>query len=62
MWFDRPETEAPAWYRAHTHPVAGEALRLFHEDPAMARVAAEVGVSRAIRRPSASATPSARLR
>ncbi len=28
VWFDRPETEAPAWYRAHTHPVAGEALRL----------------------------------
>ncbi|GHB25887.1 hypothetical protein GCM10010346_56840 [Streptomyces chryseus] len=27
--------------------MAGEALRLFHEDPAMARVAAEVGVSRA---------------
>jgi AraC-like DNA-binding protein len=51
VWFDRPETEAPAWYRAHTHPVAGEALRLFHEDPAndwtLARVAAEVGVSRA---------------
>ncbi|MFD9905948.1 AraC family transcriptional regulator [Streptomyces sp. NPDC059063] len=50
-WFDRPEAEAPAWYRAHTHPVAGEALRLFHEDPAhhwtLDRVAAEVGVSRA---------------
>ncbi|MFI6985497.1 AraC family transcriptional regulator [Embleya sp. NPDC050154] len=50
-WFDRPETEAPAWYRAHTHPVAGEALRLFHEDPTNdwtpARVAAEIGVSRA---------------
>ncbi|MFI6522775.1 AraC family transcriptional regulator [Spirillospora sp. NPDC050679] len=50
-WFDRPGTEAPAWYRAHTHPVAGEALRLFHEDPAgdwtLARVAAQIGVSRA---------------
>ncbi|WP_116025161.1 AraC family transcriptional regulator [Thermomonospora umbrina] len=50
-WFDRPETKAPAWYQAHTHPVAGEALRLFHENPArdwtLARVAAEVGVSRA---------------
>ncbi|GAA0939561.1 AraC family transcriptional regulator [Nonomuraea longicatena] len=51
VWFDRPEAEAPAWYRAFTHPVAGAALRLFHEDPAndwtLARVAAEVGVSRA---------------
>jgi AraC-like DNA-binding protein len=51
VWFDRPETEAPAWYRAHTHPVIGQALRLFHEDPArhwtLASVAAEVGVSRA---------------
>ncbi|MDG4762655.1 AraC family transcriptional regulator [Solwaraspora sp. WMMD406] len=51
VWFDRPDSEAPAWYRAHAHPVAGEALRMFHEDPAndwtLARVAAEVGVSRA---------------
>ena len=51
VWFDRPETEAPAWYSAQSHPVAGQALRLFHEDPAqdwtLARVAAEVGVSRA---------------
>ncbi|MFD4024423.1 AraC family transcriptional regulator [Streptomyces sp. NPDC058576] len=51
VWFDRPGTEAPAWYRAHDHPVAGEALRLFHENPAgdwtLVRVAAEVGVSRA---------------
>ncbi|MFJ6661229.1 AraC family transcriptional regulator [Streptomyces sp. NPDC091377] len=51
VWFDRPETQAPAWYQAHTHPVAGEALRLFHEAPAnhwtLERVAAEVGVSRA---------------
>jgi AraC-like DNA-binding protein len=51
VWFDRPESEAPAWYRAFTHPVAGQALRLFHEDPAndwtLTRVAAEVGVSRA---------------
>ncbi|MFJ8843677.1 AraC family transcriptional regulator [Streptomyces cyaneofuscatus] len=50
-WFDRPETEAPAWYRAHAHPVAGEALRLFHQDPAndwsLERLAAEIGVSRA---------------
>ncbi|MCF2526593.1 AraC family transcriptional regulator [Yinghuangia soli] len=50
-WMDRPETEAPAWYRAHSHPVAGEALRLFHEAPAedwtLARLAAAIGVSRA---------------
>jgi AraC-like DNA-binding protein len=51
VWFDRPETDAPAWYNAHAHPVIGQALRLFHEDPAhhwtLANVAAEVGVSRA---------------
>lgn len=50
-WFDRPETEAPAWYRAHAHPVIGRVLQLFHEAPAhhwtLATVAAEVGVSRA---------------
>lgn len=51
VWFDRPETAAPAWYRAYAHPVIGRVLRLFHEDPArpwtLAVVAAEVGVSRA---------------
>lgn len=50
-WFDSPGTAAPAWYRAHTHPVAGHALRLFHESPArdwtLTRIASEVGVSRA---------------
>ncbi|MFI6478248.1 AraC family transcriptional regulator [Nonomuraea sp. NPDC050663] len=50
-WFDRPETESPSWYQAYAHPVAGEALRLFHENPAhgwtLERVAAEIGVSRA---------------
>jgi AraC-like DNA-binding protein len=50
VWFDRPETEAPAWYRAHGHPVIGQVLRLFHDAPArhwtLATVAAEVGVSR----------------
>lgn len=50
VWFDRPETEAPAWYRAHGHPVAGQALRLFHDEPArhwtLTSIAAEVGVSR----------------
>ncbi|MQS05655.1 AraC family transcriptional regulator [Streptomyces alkaliphilus] len=51
VWLDRPESEAPPWYRAHTHPVVGEALRLFHEQPAdnwtLGRVATEIGVSRA---------------
>lgn len=51
VWFDRPDTEAPPWYRAYTHPVVGEALRLFHDDPARAwklnTVAAKIGVSRA---------------
>lgn len=47
VWFDRPDIEAPAWYRAHTHPVAGEALRLFHESPADDWTLARVGVSRA---------------
>ncbi|MGY4721717.1 AraC family transcriptional regulator [Naumannella cuiyingiana] len=48
-WFDRSGTDAPPWYRAFAHPVAGEALRLFHEEPAkpwtLAKVAAELKVS-----------------
>ena len=51
VWFDRPGSEAPAWYRAYDHPVVGHALRLLHEDPAyhwtLAGLASEVGVSRA---------------
>lgn len=50
-WFSRPEAEAPAWYRAHSDPTVGQALRLLHNDPAMpwtvADLAAKVGVSRA---------------
>ena len=48
-WFAREE--APAWFRAHTDPVVGHALRLLHNNPAypwtVASLAAEVAVSRA---------------
>lgn len=51
-WFCRPEADAPAWYRAHTDPVVGHALRLLHDEPArpwtVASLAAAVGVSRAV--------------
>ncbi|WP_410586794.1 AraC family transcriptional regulator [Amycolatopsis sp. lyj-23] len=50
-WFDRPDTSAPAWYRAHEDPVAGQALRLLQHQPGepwtVAKLAADVGVSRA---------------
>jgi AraC-like DNA-binding protein len=49
-WFARPEAEPPAWYRAHSDPVVGHALRLLQNDPArpwtVATLAAETGVSR----------------
>jgi AraC-like DNA-binding protein len=48
-WFARPD--APAWYRAHTDPVVGQALRLLQHQPAepwtVAKLAANAGVSRA---------------
>lgn len=48
-WFARPE--APAWYRAHTDPIVGQALRLMQHQPAqpwtVAKLAANVGISRA---------------
>lgn len=51
-WFDRPEAEAPAWYRAQADPVVGTALRLMQNNPAepwtVAAIAAESGVSRAV--------------
>jgi AraC-like DNA-binding protein len=50
-WFSRPEAQAPAWYRAHSDPVVGRALRMVHNNPAhpwtVATLAAETGVSRA---------------
>ncbi|MCZ8380125.1 AraC family transcriptional regulator [Mycobacterium sp. CPCC 205372] len=49
-WFDRPGGEPPAWWAAQRDPVAGEALRLLHADPAapwtVATLADRVGVSR----------------
>jgi AraC-like DNA-binding protein len=50
-WFDRPEAEAPGWYRAHGDPVVGQALRLLHENPSypwtVGTLADKVGLSRA---------------
>ncbi len=50
-WFSRPEAETPAWYRAHTDPIVGKALRMLHNNPAhpwtVAELAAECGISRA---------------
>ncbi|TMR98910.1 helix-turn-helix transcriptional regulator [Nonomuraea basaltis] len=50
-WFTRPGAELPAWYRAHSDPVVGRALRLLHADPAhpwtLGALAAKTGASRA---------------
>jgi AraC-like DNA-binding protein len=50
-WFSRPEAEAPAWYRAHSDPVVGRALRMLLNNPGhpwtVAALASETGVSRA---------------
>jgi AraC-like DNA-binding protein len=50
-WFTRPGAEVPAWYRAHSDPVIGPALRMLHSDPAhpwtLPALAARTGVSRA---------------
>jgi AraC-like DNA-binding protein len=50
-WFNRPEAEAPAWYRAHGDPIIGPALRLLQQYPdrpwTVAALATEVAVSRA---------------
>jgi AraC-like DNA-binding protein len=50
-WFARPEAAAPDWYRAHSDPVVGHALRLLHHNPAhswtVAELARETGASRA---------------
>lgn len=50
-WFTRPGAQVPAWYRAHSDPVVGPALRLLQADPAhpwtLPALAARTGVSRA---------------
>lgn len=50
-WFSRPGAEAPAWYRAMSDPVVGQALRLLQNEPAhpwtVAALADRTGVSRA---------------
>lgn len=50
-WFDRPEAETPAWYRALGDEVVGPALRAMHDEPerawTVAELAARAGVSRA---------------
>jgi AraC-like DNA-binding protein len=50
-WFARPEAAAPGWYRAHSDPVVGPALRLLQNDSAhpwtVAELAAAGGSSRA---------------
>ncbi|MER7604665.1 AraC family transcriptional regulator [Nocardioides sp. NPDC127503] len=50
-WFTRPGAETPAWYRAHSDPVVGHALRLLDDDLArpwtVESLAAATGVSRA---------------
>ncbi len=50
-WFARPDAGAPAWYRAHSDPVVGRALRMLHNNPAhpwtVGSLAAAAGVSRA---------------
>lgn len=50
-WFARPAANAPDWYRAHSDPVVGHALRLMHHNPAhpwtLAELAQQSGLSRA---------------
>ncbi|MGH2394642.1 MAG: cupin domain-containing protein, partial [Candidatus Limnocylindria bacterium] len=50
-WLARPDSGAPAWYRAGSDPVVGRALRTLHNNPAhpwtVASLAAATGVSRA---------------
>lgn len=50
-WFDRPEANTPAWYRALGDDVVGPALRALHDAPGhawtVAELAGRAGVSRA---------------
>ncbi|GAA3130468.1 AraC family transcriptional regulator [Planomonospora alba] len=49
-WFDRPEADSPAWYRALGDDTVGPVLRAMHEAPdrpwTLASLAAVAGVSR----------------
>ena len=49
-WFDRPGGQPPSWWAAQRDPVAGDALRLLHADPAapwtVSSLAERTGVSR----------------
>lgn len=49
-YFDRPDSEPPAWYAAQRDPVVGDALRLLHAEPAapwtISSLAERTGVSR----------------
>ncbi len=51
-WFDSKGHEAPSWYRAHSDPLVGPALRLLQGEPekawTVARLASNVGCSRAV--------------
>jgi AraC-like DNA-binding protein len=50
-WFDRPDSDPPAWYAAQGDPVVGPALRLMQNHPehpwTVADLAQRAGVSRA---------------
>jgi AraC-like DNA-binding protein len=50
-WFAQAGAEAPAWWRAHSDPIVGKALRLLYNNPSQAwrvgSLASAVGVSRA---------------
>lgn len=50
-WFDGPDSRPPAWYRAHSDPAVGRALRAMHRAPSngwtVATLADEAKVSRA---------------
>lgn len=50
-WFDRPDSDPPAWYAGQSDPVVGPALRLMQHHPehawTVAGLAAAAGLSRA---------------
>ena len=45
-WFNRPEAQAPGWYRAYGDPIVGPALRMLHNDPAAPWTVAVAGPRR----------------